>query len=149
MWQNKPKTIVQTLSYSTSRRNCNSTVEKGTIGQTHTAFRCAYEGKQPARDGIPRSLRDIDSISRSSTARASRKLQGEEEISSRLFSGALISGFDVDYGLELSRTFRARHKEKRPRTHGENVHGSAREWREKEGGREEKSGPRMGNADAR
>jgi len=71
-----------------------------------------------------RSLRSIDSISGSSAARASRKLHGEEEISSRLSLGALISGFDVDYGpraLSLPLSFKglsARYKAETPRARG-------------------------------
>lgn len=58
-----------------------------------------------ARDGIPRvCYNGIESISRSSAARASRKLRDREEILSLFFPVALISGFDVNYGPELSRT---------------------------------------------
>lgn len=58
-----------------------------------------------ARDEIPHvHYNDIDSISRSSAMRASRKLRDEEEILSLFLPVALISGFDVDYGPELSRT---------------------------------------------
>jgi len=58
-----------------------------------------------ARDEIPHvRYNGIESISRSSVARASRKLRDEEKILSLFFPVALISGFDVDYGPELSRT---------------------------------------------
>lgn len=70
-----------------------------------------------ARDGIPHvRYNDIESISRSSAARTSRKLRDGEEILSLFFPIVLISGFDIDYGPELSRTS-PRHTKRRDREH--------------------------------